>query len=157
MGACDCLLGRYKHLFLRNPSLVLQSILPALEQLIYFINFDFIIKKALKYFQTHSELFYHDKCPGDSHCSLNSRQCVLSLNLPASLVVCVFMCSKYLLHKIFLPNNQLLLYRDPDKEQGYYGTWNKDTHNKETSIFLPIHTPHYISKSSHYSKSPTNV
>ena len=73
MGACDCLLGRYKHLFLRNPSLVLQSILPALEQLIYLINFDFIIKKALKYFQAQAELFYHDKCPGDSHCSLTSR------------------------------------------------------------------------------------
>ena len=50
MGACDCLLGRYKHLFLRNPSLVLQSILPALEQVIYLINFDFIITHALKIF-----------------------------------------------------------------------------------------------------------
>ena len=91
-----------------NFIIITVNILPALEQLIYLINFDFIIKKALKYFQAHSELFYHDKCPGDSHCSLTSRQCVLSLNLPASLVVCVFMCSKYLLHKIFLPNNQLL-------------------------------------------------
>ena len=74
MGACDCLLGRYKHLFLKKPFIIITvNILLALEQLIYLINFDFIIKKALKYFQAHSELFYHDKCPGDSHCSLTSR------------------------------------------------------------------------------------
>ena len=74
MGACDCLLGRYKHLFLKTPFIIITvNILPALEQLIYLINFDFIIKKALKYFHAQSELFYHDKCPGDSHCSLTSR------------------------------------------------------------------------------------
>ena len=44
-----------------------------LKQLIYLINFAFIIKKALKYFQAQAELFYHDKCLGDSHCSLTSR------------------------------------------------------------------------------------
>ena len=74
MGACDCLLGCYKHLFLKKPFIIITvNILSALEQLIYLINFDFIIKKALKYFQAQSELFYHDKCPGDSHCSLTSR------------------------------------------------------------------------------------
>ena len=74
MGACDCLLRRYKHLFLKKSFIIITvNILPALEQLMYLINFDFIIKKALKYFQAQSELFYHDKCPGDSHCSLTSR------------------------------------------------------------------------------------
>lgn len=52
MGASHCLLGRYKHLFLRNPLIIIITviILPALEQLIYLINFDFIIKHALKIF-----------------------------------------------------------------------------------------------------------
>ena len=51
MGACDCLLGRYEHLFLKKPFIIITvNILPALEQLIYLINFDFIIKKALKIF-----------------------------------------------------------------------------------------------------------
>ena len=33
MGACDCLLGRYKHLFLKNPFIIITvNILPVLEQ-----------------------------------------------------------------------------------------------------------------------------